>query len=74
MKRETLQKEHPLAALPAERRVSARRGWAGEIEAFLSILQECSSVVPDMQITGPLMYLKSFPRSLVGILAESEYP
>ena len=30
VKRETLQKEHPPAALPAERRVSARRGWAGE--------------------------------------------
>jgi hypothetical protein len=34
------------AALPAERRVLARRGWAGEKVAFLSILWECSPVVP----------------------------
>jgi GNAT superfamily N-acetyltransferase len=29
------------AALPAERRVSARWGWAGEKLAFLSILRDC---------------------------------
>ena len=34
------------AALPAERRVLARRGWAGEKAVFLSILQECSPFVP----------------------------
>ena len=37
------------AALPAERRVSARRGWAGEKVAFLSILQRCALVAPDGQ-------------------------
>ena len=30
------------AALPAEGRVLARRGWAGENVAFLSILRESS--------------------------------
>jgi len=43
------------AALPAERRVPARRGWAGEKAAFLSILRECSSVVPHMQAISVLL-------------------
>jgi hypothetical protein len=34
------------AALPAERRVSARRGWAGEKAAFLSILRDVFLLSP----------------------------
>ena len=41
MKRET-RVSCGAAALPAERRVLARRGWTGEKAAFLSILQECA--------------------------------
>jgi hypothetical protein len=33
-------------ALPVERRVLARRGWAGEKDVILSITRECSFVVP----------------------------
>ncbi len=33
------------AALPAERRVLARRGWAGEKVAILSILRKSYSIV-----------------------------
>src|SRR6185503_7000825 len=40
----------PPAALLGTRRVLARQGWAGEKVAFLSILRECSAVVPHVWI------------------------
>jgi hypothetical protein len=40
------------AALPAERCVLARRGWAGEKVAFLSIPRECPPVMPHARSEG----------------------
>jgi len=48
------------AALPAERRVLARRGWEGEKVAFLSILGECSLVVPLVRTIEVLVGNNSF--------------
>jgi hypothetical protein len=39
------------ATLPAERRVLARRGWAGEKSGFFEHPVWCSPVIPDVQIS-----------------------
>ena len=43
------------AALPAERRVSARRGWVGEKAAFLSILRKYSPLVQNVSAIEVLL-------------------
>jgi hypothetical protein len=47
--------------LAVERRVLARWGWAGEKVAFLSILWECSPVVPLMQTIEVLARIAPYP-------------
>jgi hypothetical protein len=51
------------AALPAERRVLARRGWAGEKVVFLSILWECSPVVPLVRTFEVLARIAPYPEA-----------
>ena len=48
------------AALPAERRVLARRGWAGENRGLFEHPAWYSPVVPDVQISDVFARLQSF--------------
>jgi hypothetical protein len=48
------------AALPAERRVSARRGWAGETSNLFEHPAENSPVILDMRISEVPACLLSF--------------
>jgi len=48
------------AALPAERRVSARRGWAGETSNLFEHPAENSPVILDMRISEVPAHLLSF--------------
>jgi hypothetical protein len=50
------------AALPVERRVSPRRGWAGEKSGLFEHPRECSPVVPDHRSSA---VQKCFFRSLL---------
>ena len=48
------------AALPAERRVSARRGWAGEKSSLFEHPVRCTPVIPDVQTNAIPGYPQSF--------------
>jgi hypothetical protein len=60
VKRET-RDNRGAAALPGIRRVLARQGWEGEMVAFLSILRECSPVIPNVQTSEIPVCPQSFP-------------
>ena len=59
----------PPAALPAERRVLARRGWAGEKAAFLSILRG----LPFIEYADAVMTMLERPETISIVMSLKAY-